>query len=317
MADIPAWVTLSEAARVADHEEEVMTEELARHEFEDPLAAISTNSIALVRPDGSLIAWGNVYERLTGASTRRVFVWGRTHPEARGRGIGSAVVGWMTARGEEILAGQPDDLPRYMEAFAGTDRADAIGLFGLHGFAPVRWYFDMRRPFTEPLPDPVELDGLRLVCYSEGADIPDLSERVRQAHNEAFLDHWGSEPLTVEDWDHNFVGNPTFRPDLSLLVLDGDEIAAYSVNYVAEDDWAATGIRDGWVGQLGVRRAWRKRGLATALLVRSMEVFRSAGLEAATLGVDTENPSGAVGIYERVGFRPFKQSVRFRRPFPR
>ncbi len=83
---------------------------------------------------------------------------------------------------------------------------------------------------------------------------------------------------------------------------------------MAEADWEATGVREGWVGQLGVRRAWRRRGLATALLVRSMEAFRAAGLEAATLGVDTENPTGALGIYERVGFRPIRRFVRLRRP---
>jgi ribosomal protein S18 acetylase RimI-like enzyme len=116
-------------------------------------------------------------------------------------------------------------------------------------------------------------------------------------------------------WNHAFVGDPFFRGDLSFVVLDGEEIAGYTLNYVVESDWGAAGVREGWVGQLGVRRPWRKRGLATALLVRSMEAFRTADLEAATLGVDAENPTGALGVYERVGFRPIRRSVRLQRPF--
>jgi ribosomal protein S18 acetylase RimI-like enzyme len=155
-----------------------------------------------------------------------------------------------------------------------------------------------------------DLGGLRLVGYE-----PPMGQPLLAIHNEAFLDHWGSEPLTPEIWNHEFVGDPFFRGDLSFVVLDGAEIAGYTVNYVVESDWQAAGIREGWVGQLGVRRPWRKRGVATALLVRSMEAFRAAGLEAATLGVDAENPTGALGVYERVGFRPIRRSVRLQRPY--
>jgi ribosomal protein S18 acetylase RimI-like enzyme len=174
---------------------------------------------------------------------------------------------------------------------------------------PARWYFDMRRDLCEPLPAMPDLEGLRLVAFEAS-----MAQPLLAIHNEAFLDHWGSEPLTAEIWNHGFVGDPGFRGDLSFAVLDGEEVAGYTINYVLEADWAATGIREGWVGQLGVRRPWRRRGLATALLVRSMEAFRAAGLEAATLGVDAENPTGALGVYERVGFRPIRRSVRLQRP---
>jgi ribosomal protein S18 acetylase RimI-like enzyme len=199
-----------------------------------------------------------------------------------------------------------------VEAFKEVRLADAVALHEAHGFRPARWYFDMRRDLREPLPAMPELEGLEVRAYE-----PALAERVRLAHNEAFADHWGSEPQTAEIWNREFVGDPFFRGDLSFVVLAGDEIAGYSVNYVTEADWEVTGVREGWVGQLGVRRPWRKRGLATALLVRSMEAFRAADLDAATLGVDAENPTGALGIYERVGFRPIRRSVRLQRPFVR
>ncbi len=310
LEDVDAFVRLEEAARVADGGTEVMTDEIARHLLTDPKCPVATNTLALALPDGSLAGSISVHERLQGLASRRIFLWGSTRPDLRGRGIGSAMLEWAIARGDEILAGQPANLERLVEAFKEERLADVVALHEAAGFRPARWYFDMRRDLREPIPAEATPAPIRIEGYEA-----DLGERVRQAHNDAFADHWGSEPLTPEIWDREFVGDPHFRGDLSFVAWDGGEIAGYSVNYVAEADWEATGIREGWVGQLGVRRPWRRRGLATSLLVRSMRAFRDAGMDAATLGVDAENPTGALGVYERVGFRPVRRSVRLQRPF--
>jgi mycothiol synthase len=305
LADAAAYARLSEACRVADGGTEVTTEETARRELTDPHTPVATNSACLAAEDGELVAYGAVMERLDGTRARHVYLWGTTHPAHRGRGIGSALVSWAVARGREILAGRPADLPRLLEAFRDEAMTDAIELHQRLGFRPVRWYHDMRRDLRQPIPDEPGPAGLQVVAFD-----PAWEERVRLVHNEAFADHWGSEPLPVDVFERDFVGDPRFRADLSFLVLDGAELVGYTLNYVAEDDWAVTGIRDGWIGQLGVRRGWRRRGVATALLVRSMLAFRDAGLEMASLDVDSENPTGAVGVYERVGFRPEKRFVR-------
>ena len=304
-ADAPAYARLCEACRVVDDGTEVTTEAIARRELTNPHAPIATNSACLAAADGELVAYGMVMERLDGVRARHVFLWGLTHPSHRRRGIGTALVGWGEARGREILAGQPADLPRLLETFRDEVVTDAIGLHRRFGFRPVRWYHEMRRDLAEPIPPEPDLGPLRTICFE-----PAWAERVRLAHNEAFADHWGSEPLPADVFERDFVGDPHFRADLSFLVLDGDEPAGYTINYVAEEDWEATGVREGWIGQLGVRRPWRRRGVATALLLRSMAAFRAAGLDTASLGVDTENPTGAVGVYERVGFRPWKRFVR-------
>ena len=307
--DVPAYVRLQEAARAADGGEEVTTEEAARHELTDPTATAPTNTLALALPDGSLAASIVVHERIAGETARRTFLWGVTHPDPRGLGIGTAILGWGVARTDEILAGHPGDLPGLVETFMDVRLAGALALHEAAGFRPARWYFDMRRDLHEPLPEMPDLGGLEIRPYEAT-----LAERTRLAHNDAFTDHWGSEPIAAEIWGRDFVGDPHFRPDLSLVTFDGEEIAGYTVNYVSEADWAVTGVREAWVGQLGVRRPWRRRGLATALLVRSMEAFLAAGLDAAILGVDTENPTGALGVYERAGFRSIRRFVRLQRP---
>ena len=308
--DAPAYARLHEAARAADAGEEVMTDEYAERHLTDPNAPPATNTLALAASDGTLLASILVHQRLAGRTAHRVFLWGVTHPGHRGRGIGTALVRWGVARAEEVLGSRPDGLPGIVEVFKDVRLTDAVALHEAAGFLPVRWYTEMRRDLREPFPSMPDLGSIEVRHYD-----PTLSEEVRLAHNEAFADHWGSEPIERAAWERDFVGDPSFRVDLSFVALDGATVAGYTVNYVAEADWLVTGIREGWVGQIGVRRPWRGRGLATALLVGSMRAFATAGMDAAILGVDTENPTGAVGVYERVGFRPVRRSVRMQRPF--
>ena len=308
-SDAAALESTVEAARVADGGQEVRTRDDLVRELTDPRAPAATNTLGLALHDGSLAGWAIVHERFHARLARRVFLDGATHPAVRGRGIGTQLLRWAVARGEETLAAQPADLPRFLEAFRDVTSTDAVGLHMAHGFAAVRHYMDMRRDLAAALPAEPAVAGIRIVPY-EAAH----AEAVRLAHNEAFADHWSSEPVRAEDWERDFVGEPHFRADLSFVALAGDEVAGYSANYCSEADWAVSDVRDAWIGQLGVRRAWRGRGLATALLVRSMAAFRAAGMDAASLGVDVENPTGAVGLYERLGFAVNRRFVRLRRP---
>lgn len=307
-SDAAALESAVEAARVADGGQEVRTLDDLLRELTDPRATAATNTLALALHDGSLAGWAVVHERFHARLARRVFLDGATHPAVRGRGIGTQLLRWAIARGEETLVAQPADLPRFLEAFRDVTSTNAIALHLAHGFTAVRHYMDMRRNLAAALPEEPAVADIRIVPY-QVAHV----EAVRRAHNEAFDDHWSSEPVWPEDWDRDFVGDPHFRADLSLVAFAGEEVAGYSVNYCSEADWAAGDVRDAWIGQLGVRRAWRGRGLATALLVRGMMAFRAAGMDAASLGVDTENQTGAVGLYERFGFLVNRRFVRLRR----
>ena len=307
-SDAAALESIVEAARAADGGQEVRTlEDLAR-ELTDPRAPAATNTLGLALRDGSLAGWAIVHERFHALLARRVFLDGATHPAVRGRGIGTQLLRWAIARGEETLAAQPADLPRFLEAYLEVTSTSAVALHLAHGFTAVRHYQDMRRDLGTALPAEPAVAGVRIVPYETAH-----SAATRLAHNEAFADHWSTEPVPPEDWDRDFVGDPHFRADLSLVAFAGDEVAGYSINFCSEADWAVGNVRDAWIGQLGVRRAWRGRGLATALLVRGMAAFRAAGIDTASLGVDTENPTGAVGIYERVGFGVNRRFVRLRR----
>jgi mycothiol synthase len=180
------------------------------------------------------------------------------------------------------------------------------------GYEPTRWWHKMVRDLDDALPDVPPLPpGLTLAPYTADRD-----EAIRQAHRQAFADHWGATPPDAQRWSQRYTGVETFRPDLSRVVLDGDEVAAYLLTYFWEADAAATGVREATVGRLGVRPAYRRRGLGGLLLATALESYRAAGYARSVLTVDTGNVTGALRLYERAGYAVTDTSVLWTAPVP-
>ena len=100
-----------------------------------------------------------------------------------------------------------------------------------------------------------------------------------------------------------------------MIAFDGDEVAGGILNAIDAAENEALGLRRGWLASVFTRRAWRRRGLATALIARSLIVLREHGMTSAALGVDADNENGALGMYERMGFEVRERSTAWRRPF--
>jgi ribosomal protein S18 acetylase RimI-like enzyme len=113
---------------------------------------------------------------------------------------------------------------------------------------------------------------------------------------EAFAGHWGCQYRPREEWAAMSVRSDAFLPELSLLAFDGGQLAGYLLSYTDADPTRL------YLGQVGVRPEWRRRGLASALLVRALATAATAGKSSAALGVDADSPTGAVSVYQRTGF---------------
>ena len=147
----------------------------------------------------------------------------------------------------------------------------------------------------------IELEGAPTVPeWPDGIDArplePGQDRAVFGALEAAFADHWDWTSSSFEEWRHHMTGSEGFDPSLWLIARDGDEIAGACVCRYAPGEAAL-----GWVRQLGVRPPWRRRGLGMALLVAAFGLFRDHGATEVGLGVDGENTTGAVGLYERAG----------------
>jgi mycothiol synthase len=309
-ADAPALARLHAAAEEIDRTGEHYGEDDLAEELAEPTLDLLRDTRAAVAPGGELLAWGSVRVPAEVRDVDRVWLSGVVHPGVRRRGIGRRLLDWQERRGGELHRTRHLGTPGELLVGVYDTAASQQALVESAGFTAARWFSDMERDLRTDLPPvPAVPSGLRLVPYH-----PAYDEGVRLAHREAFADHWGSTPPDPERWRHWYTGSQSFRPDVSLLVLDGDEVAAYLLTYFFAADARATGVREAWVGQLGTRGAWRRRGLASLLLVAALHRYRDAGYQRAGLDVDSENASGALGLYQRLGFVVDHRSVTWRKP---
>ncbi len=306
-ADLDAWADALAEAEAVDRS----GEQVGREEVEELLALSYVDAAHDTRLgwiDGRVVAWGTVWS-IPSAHQRRVMLEGGVVPSKRRCGLGTQLVGWLVARGVEVAAAADSRAPGWLELSASHGDPGRESLFSAFGFTPSRYYLQMRRPLDRIAAAPPPAHGLVVRPYA-----PDFDDRVRRAHNEAFRDHFASSELDPESWRRLVTGDRHFRADCSFLVLDGDEVVGYALNSIYPGEWEALGYSEGWTHQLGVRRAWRGRGVAKALLAATAVAFADEGLEYATLDVDAENPTGALALYEGAGYARARTRVAWSRP---
>jgi mycothiol synthase len=267
------------------------------------------DTIAAAQPDGELVGFGVVRAPRAVRTEDRIFLHGTVHPAWRRQGLGRRLLDWTEQRAAQAHQERHPQLPGEYEVETYQQVGGRVALYERAGYRPVRWWNVMLRDVADPpRPKPVP-DGLRLIAYD-----PAYDEAARRAHNEAFAGHWGSSERDQAEWAKWFTGQRAFEPGSSFLILDGDEIAAYLLAYFWAADAAATGIREGFIGQLGTRPAWRRHGLASVLLDRALVAFHAAGYQRAALNVDTDNASGALGLYLRHGYEVSERQITYVRP---
>lgn len=256
---------------------------------------------------GSLRAFGFVRVRHGDTSLLRAFCSGGIDPLWRHRGAGSAVLDWQVARARQMLVETGKEAPARIVVHVDEGMEALTRLITARGFQPRRWYTEMRRDLSLPIPE-VPLDRhLTVVPWS-----PELDDAVRRAHNRAFGDHWGSQPHTPESWRQ---GRTHFAPGWSFVALDRSrdraQVAGYLMSGRYEQDWPALGWTEGYTEIIGVLREWRGRHVATALMTEAMRAYRDSGMQYAGLDVDTDNLTGAVRLYAKLGYEVTRTSAMY------
>jgi GNAT superfamily N-acetyltransferase len=214
---------------------------------------------------------------------------GIVHPRAKGRGLGAQLLD----RSDAALRKRPE-AKRIHQFTIGSDTA-AHGLLESRGYHDARHFFEMAIELRER-PDVPEVP----------IETFDLGEAraFHDALDEAFQDHWEHQGQGFDEWWSRHSSNPNFDPTLWFLIRDGDEIAA-TIRSEANRNGG------GYVAALGVRRPYRGKGYAKALLLHTFREFWDRGTRRVTLGVDAASPTGATHLYERVGMQVEAENVVF------
>jgi mycothiol synthase len=301
--DMAAAAALLAAAEVVDDTgEHESAEDLAGWWVND-LVDLDRDSLLVHTPDGEVAAVAAVVAPPTFRDAMTVYLEGCVHPDRRGRGIGRAVLAWQLARGAQLHAERHPEAPARLSVAVSTAMATAEALVRRAGLTPQRWFAQMSRPLTD-LPAAPSLPGVRLVPFTFDRD-----DEVRRAHNAAFTEHYGSSERDAASWQVMFTGQRGFRPDLSVLALEDDAVIGYVLAYVSEAATEATGERETYLGQIGVLPHARGRGIAKATITEALRLAARHDCSVAALQVDSENGTGAVGLYEGLGFATQRTQV--------
>jgi mycothiol synthase len=223
---------------------------------------------------------------------------GCVHPEFRSLGIGTSLLEKMAERAQSEMEFAEPGRRVVIQSMINTRNEAGDSLLRAMGYSPIRYFWRMEIKMQEA-PSAVTFPaGIELRPFVKD----EHAVAVWQADNEAFHDHWGSHEFTYEKWSQKF-DNPNFDPTLWMVAWDGDQVAGFSQNRFR--------MGSGWVGTIGVRRPWRKKGLGIALLRHSFGEFYKRGMKTVGLGVDASNPTGATRLYQRAGMVVASEHLNF------
>lgn len=307
------WVAIANVinrARRADGIDEVRSAGDLAAEHADSESFRLERDVLLAEIEGELVGYAMGY-RMVRDGVLVAETSGAVAPEVRRRRIGSALYLATRARLAAECADDPRPGPRELRAYALESEAATRGLLAEHGYVPIRYGFEMRRYLTGALPEHPLPEGLEMRPVTEAQH-----RAIFDADNEAFEDHWGHRAPEEADFQARFHG-PDQSPAIWCVAWDDDQVAGVVMNAIFRDENEALGIRRAWLEHVSVRRPWRGMGVAKALCAASFRVLREQGMDEAWLGVDGTNPTGALQLYEGLGFSSVRRWMAYGRPLDR
>ncbi|CCH29548.1 GNAT family N-acetyltransferase [Actinosynnema sp. NPDC047251] len=304
--DAQASADLLNVMETVDRIGENYTAEDTLQELVDPYADLERASLAAFDGD-VMVGYMKIRFKPSADEVHRVFLDGGVHPGYRRRGVGTTLVEAGVAAAKVVYALHHPTSKLVVDVHKCEHVAGVAELVRSQGFTPVRYFRRMERPLGAALGDATIPAGFRVEPWSEHND-----EEFRLVRNESYEDYWGARPMPADSWQ-NKITNQTFRPDKSFLMRDAGSGVPVGVLVTTcwDADTETTGVRDAHFMVIGTRRDHRRRGVAGALVGHALRSAADHGYDRASVNVDSANPIGSFGIFEKAGFTAKARYVRW------
>ena len=314
-ADFPQMLAVLRGSKAADSVEDADTlEGLAARYAQlgncDPAA-----DLVMLEHSGQLVGYGRTYwSKVANADTWLYDHMAYLLPEWRRRGLGAEMLRWLEQRAVAVSLeqGHPRAAARFWQVFCHETETGKAVLLERAGYAPVRYFYKMVRPDLENIPAcPLPL-GLELR--------PVRASQLRviwEANVEAFRDHWSEQEHGEADYQ-SWLTNGEYQPEIWKVAWEAatNQVAGMVLGYIDYEQNKQQRRKRGWTENICVRRPWRQRGLARALMAANLRELRARGMTEAALGVDTESLTGALRVYQSMGFQPVRRNSVWRKAMP-
>jgi mycothiol synthase len=309
-ADYPQMAATLMASCAADNDERTFGVDDFAHDYSHLTNCDLSQDMIIAEVNGDMVAYARTWwwEEANGPNVYESV--GFVVPAWRRRGIGRAILRWLEQRQRSIAAGHPAGRAKFFQLDSWKEAVGAAALAQAEGYRPVRVYHEMLRPTLDNIPDFPLPAGLEVRPV-----LPEHYRAIWDAEREAFRDHWGFGEPSEADYQGWLTNKTLFQPQIWQVAWDvaGDQVAGMVRTYINDAENERFQRRRGYTEFISVRRPWRRRGLARALIARSLRVQRDLGMTESALGVDSENISGATRVYEACGFVAIKSGTVYRK----
>lgn len=247
---------------------------------------------------GHAIAYGRTPHVDLGTGMRDCVVFAPVLPEHSTRAFFQAVVSAQEAHLAPVAAAAPEARFRGYAAHPGPDETPTgeAAWFESLGYVATEWGASLRRPNLDDIPDLPLPDGVEVRPVD-----PSQMREIVAAHHECFRGEWDFQEITesIYAW---LIDDPRRDESLWQVAWHGDTIVGQVKPFIDHEENDERGHLRGYAEYISTHHDWRSRGIAGALLARSLVALRDRGMTEAVLGVDTNNPGGAFQLYTKLGF---------------
>jgi mycothiol synthase len=293
----PALVLYNRWSHSVIGRDEITDAQAIRNEWVSPDFDPAEDIRLVFAPNGQMVGYIEVWTN--SKPLVHPWMWGRVDPDYEDLGIGTWIMQWAEQRALRALLDQPAELRFAPRVGTFQEASKPKKLFEDMGYQHIRSSYHMLINMDAPVPEPIWPEGIILRTYNAETD----AEAIYRAEDDSFRDHFGyvAQPFEVgfQRFKHFVLDAADFDPTLLFLAVDDSSGEIAGINICRSHSFDDPEM--GWVGTLGVRRPWRKRGIGLALLRHSFNEFYRRGIRKVGLGVDAQNLTGALRLYEGAG----------------